>query len=307
MSATSDESLVTVLVAGAANLGIACAKLVAGVLGGSSAMLSEAAHSFADTVNEVLLVVAARRGRLPADDRHPFGYGQEAFFWAFLAALFTFVLGAGFSITHGIHTIEHGTVEGDYLLSFAVLGVAAVLEGVSLRRGVQQVRRTADRYDVSPGRFLRATPDTALKAVVLEDIAALVGLAVAAAGLGMEWATDSAVWDGVASVVIGLLLVVVAATLARDNVSLLTGEAAPPGVEAEVRELLAAQPGIDRILELRTMMLGTSEALVVAVVDYDDSLSGPEVEAAADAAQAAVTTRFPAIRHVYLDPTASRN
>lgn len=304
MSSSTNESLVTVLVAGAANLGIALAKLLAGLLSGSSAMLSEAAHSFGDTVNEVLLVVAARRGALPADDRHPFGYGQEAFFWAFLAALFTFAVGAGFSITHGIHTISHGEVEGHYELSFVVLAVSAVLEVVSLRRSVWQVRRGADRFDVSPERYLRATPDTALKAVVLEDIAALVGLAVAAAGLGLEWATDSAVWDGLASVIIGVILVVVAVTLARDNVSLLTGEAAPSGIGDEVRTLLEGQPGIHRILELRTMMLGTREALVAAEVDFDDTLSGPEVEAAADAAQAAVTSRFPAIRHVYLDPTA---
>jgi len=304
VSDAAHDSLVTVLVAGAANLGIAVAKLVAGVLSGSSAMLSEAAHSFADTVNEVLLVVASRRASAPASARHPFGHGQESFFWAFLAALATFVLGAGFSITHGIHTISHGSVEGHYFLAYAVLTVSAVLELVSLRRSLQQVRATAGRWSVSPRALVQSTPDTALKAVVLEDIAALVGLALAAAGLGLEWATGSAVWDGLASVAIGVLLVVVAGTLALDNVSLLTGESAPPRVERAIIDLLAAQAGIDRIVTLRTMMLGPHDVLVAAVVDFDDRLSAAEVEAVADAAQAAVTARFAGVRHVYLDPTA---
>jgi cation diffusion facilitator family transporter len=299
-----NESLVTVLVAGAANLGIAAAKAVAGALSGSSAMLSEAAHSVGDTVNEVLLVVALRRGAHPADRSHPFGYGQESFFWALLAAFATFVLGAGFSITHGLHTISHGQIEDDFGLSYIVLAVAFVLESVSLRRSLTQLRRAADRWDVDPAAYLRRTPDTALKAVVLEDVAALAGLLIAAAGLGLEEVTGSVFWDGAASVLIGLLLLVVAGKLARDNVSLLTGEAAPARFEEALRDEIDAQPGIDGIVELRTMMLGPDRVLVAAAVDYSAAGSSDEVEATATAVQEALSRRFPEVRHVFLDPTS---
>lgn len=299
-----NESLVTVLLAGAVNLAIAAAKAVAGVLSGSSAMLSEAAHSLADTVNEVLLVVALRRGARTADRGHPFGYGQESFFWAFLAALSTFVLGAGFSITHGIHTIQDGETEGDYALSYAVLAVAFVLECVSLRRSLKQLRGDAGRWKIEPADYLLTTTDTALKAVVLEDIAAIAGLLVAAGGLGLEELTGNPFWDGAASVLIGVLLIGVAGRLARDNVSLLTGGAAPPRFERVLRDEIAAHEGISEIVDLRTMMLGPDEVLVAAAVDFADAPGGSDaVEATADQVQQDITRRFPEVRHVFLDPT----
>lgn len=295
--------MVTVLVAGAANLAIAVAKLLAGMLTNSASMLSEAAHSFGDTVNEVLLAVALRRGSQPANERHPFGYGKESFFWAFIATVATFVAGAGFAITHGVHTIMHGEKTGDFGLAYLVLAVSFVFEGASFLRATSQLRGSAHARKVGALTYLRATPDTTLKAVVLEDAAALIGLILATLGVALQELTGSATWDGAASVAIGLLLVAVAVTLAIDNVSLLVGEAAPRRVERELRSLLEAQPGIDKVVDLHTMMLGVDEVLVVATVDYAD-MSGAEVERTADAAQQALTDRFPTIRHVYLDPTA---
>lgn len=295
--------MVTVLVAGAANLGIALAKLAAGLVGHSAAMLSEAAHSFGDTLNEVLLAIAVRRSRHPADDRHPFGYGKESFIWALLATLATFVAGAGFAITHGIHTIADGEASDDFGLSYLVLAVSFVLEGISFLRATSHARGAAGAHQTRTLSYLRATPDTTLKAVVLEDAAALVGLVLATLGVGLEELTGSPVWDGVASVAIGVLLVVIAVTLAIDNVSLLVGESAPRRVEREVRAVLEAQPGIDAVVDLRTMIIGPHEVLVAATVDYADQHS-EQVERTADAAQQAVTERFPTIRHVFLDPTA---
>jgi cation diffusion facilitator family transporter len=298
------ESLVTVLVAGAANLGIAIAKLLAGLVSGSAAMLSEAAHSFGDTVNEVLLAIAVHRGAHPADERHPFGYGKESFFWAFLATLATFAAGAGFAITHGIHTIANGETTDDYLLAYVVLAVSFVLEAASFLRATGQVRGAARDRRVGPLSFLRSTPNTALKAVVLEDAAALVGLVLAAVGVGLEELTGSSLWDGAASVAIGVLLVVVAVALALDNVSLLVGEAAPRRIERELRAVLEAQPGIDQVVGLQTMVIGPDDVLVAATVDFADGTDA-DVERAADDAQQALTERFPAIRHVFLDPTAA--
>lgn len=170
------ESVTTVIIAGGANLAIAVAKMVAGLLSGSASMLSEAAHSFADTTTEVLLFIALRRGQRLADVRHPFGYGRSAFLWALLAAMFTLVAGAGFSVTHGIHTIRNGEELGDPTVSYIVLAVAFVLESISFRQAVRQSRRSAGRWKVPTIRYLRLTSDTTLKAVVLEDSAALIGL-----------------------------------------------------------------------------------------------------------------------------------
>src|SRR3954451_1872632 len=194
------ESTGTVILAGAANLGIAIAKLVGGLISHSSAMLSEAAHSFADTITEILLFVALKRGNKPADDRHPFGYGRETYFWAFLASLCTFVLGAGFSIWQGISTIIHGEEMGSPLVSYIVLGVSFVLEGSSLFKAVRQVRGAARRWRVSPGQYLQATTDTTFKAVTFEDSAALVGLVLAALGLFLEQLTGDPAWDGAAAI-----------------------------------------------------------------------------------------------------------
>ncbi|MFC0527791.1 cation diffusion facilitator family transporter [Phytohabitans kaempferiae] len=300
------ESLGTVVVAGLANLTIAAAKLVAGLIAGSAAMLSEATHSLADTATEVLLFTALRRGARPADERHPFGYGKESWIWAFIAALFTFVAGAGFSITHGVHTIRTGEHTGHYTASYVVLAVSFVIESVSLTRAVRQVRRSARGWRVTPARFLRVTPDTTVKAVVLEDSAALVGLLLAAAGVGLSHATGDELWDGLASVAIGLLLLVVAATLARTNLSLLVGQAVPPRLHRLIEEELAALPTVERVDTLLTMLLGPADVLVAAKVDFTDEATGADIEAAAEEAERRLADRYHGIRYVFLDPTGRR-
>jgi cation diffusion facilitator family transporter len=301
------ESVLTVIIAGLANLAIAVAKFVAGLLTGSASLLSEAAHSVADTTTEGLLYTALRRGAKDPDDRHPFGYGKESYVWAFIAALFTFVAGAGFSIYHGIETILHGEDIGDFLVGYIVLAVSAVLEGISFYRALRQVRGEATRWRTSPARFLRATPDTAVKAVFLEDSAALVGLALAAAGLGLTEATGDPVWDGVASICIGVLLLIVAFTLSLANVSLLVGQSVPRRLHQRLRRELASVPTVDRIDQLLTMQLGPDDVLVAAKVDFDDTATGAAIEAAADEAERRLISIYPSIRYVFLDPTRRRS
>ncbi len=299
-------SVGTVLVAGAANLAISVAKLVAGVLSGSAAMLSEAAHSLADTVTEVFLYVALRRGRKAADEQHPFGYGKESYVWAFIAAIFTFVAGAGFSIYHGVMTIIEGKHTGDYLVAYIVLAVAFLAESVSFANAVKQVRNEARRWDTTPLRFLRLTSDTTVKAVFLEDAAALIGLVVAAAGLGLAQVTGSEVWDGAASIVIGLLLFVVAAVLARSNVSLLVGRAVPRRIHDQIAADVASIEVVTAVPTLLTMQIGPGDILVAAKVDFADDVPGREIEAASDDAERRLRERYPAIRYVFLDPTRGR-
>jgi cation diffusion facilitator family transporter len=301
-----DESVGTVILAGVANLVIAAAKLVAGMLSGSAAMLSEAAHSLADTVTEIFLYVALRRGDKPADEQHPFGHGKESFVWALIAALFTFVGGAGFSIYHGITTIVSGEQTGDYLISYIVLGVSFLAEGTSFLRARRQVNSESARWDISPFRFLRLTPDTTVKAVYFEDSAALIGLVLAGAGLLLAEITGSEVWDGIGSVSIGLLLLVVASILARTNVSLLVGRAVPRRMHNQISQDLNSIPIVVSVPTLLTMQLGPEDILVAAKVDFDDDASGADIEGASDDAERRLRARYPAIRYVFLDPTRGR-
>ncbi|MGI5039436.1 cation diffusion facilitator family transporter [Streptomyces sp. JAC128] len=300
------ESTSTVVVAAAANLGIAAAKLVAGLISGSSAMLSEAAHSVADTVTELMLLTALKRSEKPPDEDHPLGYGPERYVWAMLAAVATFVGGAVFSLYDGIHTLLKGEELGDPLVSYVVLAVAFLLEGFSLRTGVRQVRGEAARLRMPAPRYLRRTPDTAVKAVVMEDSAALAGLLLAAGGLLGGQLSGSAVWDGVASVLIGLLLVYVAWVLCRSNAQLLIGRPFPPDMRAGVREELLSVPHVVEVLELTTLIQGPAELLVAAKVDFRDASTAAQIEWACEEAEQQLRERYPSIQRVYLDPTPGR-
>lgn len=297
------ESVFTVLVAAAANLGIALAKAVAGVISGSSAMLSEAAHSFADTVTELLLLTSLKRSDKPADEEHPLGYGGERYVWALLAAVATFVGGAVFSLYDGIHTLVAGEELGNPVVSYVVLGVAFVLEGFSLRTAVKQARGEAARVRVPFGTYLRHTPDTAVKAVVLEDSAALAGLLLAGGGLLGSQLTGSGVWDGVASLCIGLLLLWVAWVLGRSNAELLVGRPLPKPFRDEIREIVLGVAHVEAVLELTTLVQGPREALVAAKVDFRDASTAAQIEWACEDASRRIRERFPAVRRVFLDPT----
>ena len=300
------ESTGTVVVAGLANLGIAVAKGVGALVSGSSAMLSEATHSLADTVTEVLLFVAIRRGGKPADARHPLGYGREAYLWALLAALGTFVAGAVVSVWEGVDRILHGGEHGDPRIAFVVLAVAFVLEGTSLVRALRQVRGTARRYRVRTRTLLQETTDTAVKAVTLEDSAALVGLALAAAGLALTEVTGQGLWDGVSSVLIGVLLVFVAGSLVKSNTSLLVGRSAPLGLDQQLRTDLESMPGVLSVPVFVTTVTGPRRLLVAAKVEFRDDFTTVDLERVADEAEQRMLATFPGIDHVFLDPTPAR-
>ncbi|WP_327371965.1 cation diffusion facilitator family transporter [Streptomyces sp. NBC_01217] len=297
------ESTFTVVVAAAANLGIAVAKAVAGIVSGSSAMLSEAAHSVADTVTELMLLTALKRSEKPADEEHPLGYGPERYIWAMLASVATFVGGAVFAVYDGIHTLVRGEELGDPLVSYLVLAAAFLLEGYSLRTGLRQVRGEAARLGAPAAHYLRHTPDTAVKAVVMEDSAALVGLLLAAGGLLGGQLSGSGMWDGIASILIGALLVYVAWVLGRSNAQLLIGRPLPKEMRAGVREELLSVPHIIEVLELTTLIQGPTEVLVAAKIDFRDASTAEQIEWACEEAEEQLQERYPAIRRVYLDPT----
>jgi cation diffusion facilitator family transporter len=306
-AADRGESVLTVLVAGLVNLLIAMAKGVAALISGSSAMLSEAAHSLADTVTEVLLFVALRRGERPADARHPLGYGREAYLWALLAALATFVAGAVVSILDGVDRIRHDGDRGDARIAFAVLVIAFVLESVSLRRALRQVLGNARRYRIRATTFLEETTDTTVRAVTFEDSAALVGLVLAAVGLGLTEITDSSLWDGLSSVLIGVLLVGVAWSLARANLSLLVGRSAPLGLDAVLRQELESLRDVLSVPVFVTSVTGPRRLLVAAKVEFRDGCTTDDIERIADEAERRMIELYPGVEYVFLDPTAGRS
>ena len=297
------ESAGTVILAGVVNLGIALAKLVGGLISHSSAMLSEAAHSVADTVTEVFLFIALKRGEKPPDEKHPFGYGRETYFWAFIASLTTFLVGAGFSFYQGVTTIIGGEEQGDPLISYIVLAVSFVLEGVSFLKAVRQVRGAARKWGVKPGAYLNRTTDTTVKAVTFEDAAALVGLVLAGLGLLLEQMTGNAMWDGVSAVAIGLLLLVVAFVLARANKSLLIGQSASPRIEQELKAEIEAMEHVDGVPLLLTSVIGPGKILVAAKVDFDDTSTVADIERIADEVEKRLVAKHEGVRYVFLDPT----
>jgi cation diffusion facilitator family transporter len=301
--AEHDESTGTVLLAGGANLAIAVAKLIGGLISGSAAMLAEAAHSFADTLNQVFLLTALRRSQKPADARHPFGYGMERYFWSLLAAVGIFVLGAGYSIMEGVRAVLQPEELGSLTISYAVLGMSFVFEGISWLKAVRQLGREADEHGRGFFHHLRVTPDPTAKTVAFEDTAALAGIVLAALGIFLHSTTGQGYWDGLASISIGLLLVVVAWSLGQQNKSALIGQALPEETQVELRQTILDSPGIDTVVELMTMRMAPDEVIVAARVDLDDSASVEELEQAADEVERRLREAHPEVRHVFLDPT----
>ncbi len=285
------------LVALTANLVIAVAKAVGGLLAASPALLSEAAHSVADSMNEVFLLAALRRSRRPADRRHPFGYGKERFFWSLLAAVGIFVMGGCFSFFQGIEALRNGAEEtlGGYVAGLVVLGVALIAEGLSLVRALYQVRRQ--------GRGMDGLRDPALRTVVAEDGTAVLGVTLAMAGMALHMVTGQVVWEASASLAIGALLVYVAYRLGREARDQLIGEAADPESSGRIRVLLAAQPEIDSVEELFTMKMGLDSLLVAARVDLVPGLDSERVEEVAVRIKRSVASTVPEAGQIFLDVT----
>lgn len=292
-----------VLVALGCNLGIAIAKFAAAGWTGSSAMLSEAIHSLVDTSNQALLLVGIKRAARPADVHHPFGHSKELYFWSFIVAILLFSLGAGVAIYEGVEKIIDPHPVTDPHINYIVLAIAIVLEGISTWKAVGEFNRR--RGPVTPFAALRSSKDPALFTVVLEDLAALSGLFVALVGIAIADVFESTMADGVASIIIGLILGAVAAFMSVEIRSLIVGEAASPGVRTGLRNIIRTEVGEGRpilaINEIRTMHLGPEDVLVAASVDFDDKLSAGAVEATTARLEHAIRARYPEVRRFFLE------
>jgi cation diffusion facilitator family transporter len=287
-----------------ANLGIAIAKFAGFAVTGAASLLAEAIHSVADTGNQALLFLGGHRARRRPTPEHPFGYGRERYFWAFIVALMLFSLGALFAIYEGIEKLIHPHELESVTVALAVLGVAIVLEAFSFRTAV--VQSAALKGDESWWYFIRRSKSPELPVVLLEDTGALVGLMLAFVGVGAAELTGNPRWDALGSVGIGILLGVIAIVLAVEMKSLLIGESAAGPVEAAIRTAISDAPDVRRIIHLRTLHLGPDELLVAAKLDLDSS-TVPDVARAIDAAENRVRAAVPIARLIYLEPDLFRS
>lgn len=302
----ADETKGTVLIALLANVGVMIAKFGAGIATGSAALLSEAAHSVADTGNEVFLLLSLRRAERPADRTHPFGYGKERFFWSLLAAIGIFLSGAGFSAYQGISAIlESGEAplpsSGEFLAIYVVLAISLVLEGTSLRKAFRQVRGEAASAHRRLIPYIVRSPDPTVKTVASEDSVAVLGVLLALGGTALHQLTGAEYWDGVASLSIAALLTYVAIALGRDTKELLIGEAADPLVRARAFGVLTAHPEIVGVKEMLTMQLGPHAVLVGARVQFREDLTAAQVEQVSTAVETEMLHEVPSLTQVFLD------
>jgi cation diffusion facilitator family transporter len=286
-----------------ANLGIALIKFIAFAITGSSSMLAEGVHSVVDSGNQGLLLRGGRSARRSATPEHPFGFGRDRYVYGFLVALMLFSAGGLFALYEGVEKVRHPHHLESAVVAIVVLVVAIGLESVSLRTAVGESRQL--KGDDSWVGFVRHAKNPELPVVLLEDVAALIGLVFALAGVGLAVLTDQPVWDGIGTCAIGALLVGVAVVLVIETKSLLVGEAAAPAELARIEAGLIG-PGVDRIIHLRTMHLGPDELLVGAKLAMPVGATLPEVASAIDAAEQRVRSAVPAARVIYLEPDLDR-
>ncbi len=283
----------------AANAIIAVTKFVAGSATGSSAMISEGIHSVVDTGNQALILLGLRRARKPADDRHPFGYGKELYFWSFVVAIILFALGGGFSIYEGIEHLRHPVEISNPAINYIVLAIAFVVEAAAWIVAYRQLRKEEGQGPLF--RLVRRSKNPAVFTVLAEDTAATLGLVVAAVCLFLGQLLDMPILDGVASVIIGLILVVVAGFLAFESQSLLIGEAADPETDESVRAIAEADEAVERVYEPLTMHLGSNQVLLNLGIQFRRGLPASNIPAVIDRIEGAIKAAHPEIKRVFIE------
>jgi len=291
------SSLRVVFVALAGNIIIAVSKFVVFIFSGSIAILSEAIHSFADTGNQVLLLIGTKRAKKPADEKHAFGYGKEEYFWAFMVALLLFFMGGVFSVYEGVHKIIHPEPIRNYLLLLVLIIFAMVIEFLSFYTAYSAVRKQSSKKIMS---YLRSTTDTNLIVIYLEDFAALLSLSVALIGVTLAFFVNP-VFDGIASVAIGVILTYVAYFLSSELRDLLIGEGLERKTIQEIRKMVKSETVVKQLYNIRTMNIGNNKALVIVSVDLDDNVKVHEVETHFEKLRSTIKKAYPNIRYLYID------
>lgn len=293
----SNRVIITALVA---NVSIAAAKFAAAAFTGSSAMLTEGVHSLVDSTNQVLLLYGKRASQRPADARHPFGYGRELYFWSFIVAILVFALGAGISLYEGVLHMLDPKPTNDLLIAFAVLGIAAALEGWS----TMEALRAFVKANAGTGLFraLHETKDAPTLIILLENGGALAGLVIAALGISLAAWTGNPLWDGAASVLIGLVLGAIAIMLLIEAKGLLIGESADPALVEELRQCAAGHAGVVAVKDVLTVHQAPDMVVAVINVDFDDAISARDVEQIVFDIERSVAQHFAVVTRVFVRP-----
>ena len=301
MAGNSNKAIIAALLA---NLGIAIAKFAGFLVTASSSLLAESIHSVADTGNQALLLLGGRRSRREATEDHPFGFGRERYFWAFVVALVLFSLGSLFAIFEGVEKLRHPHELESPAVAIVILVVAAVLEGLSFRTAVIESRPL--KGDLSWWQFIRRAKQPELPVVLLEDFGALTGLFIALVAVGLTIVTDNGMWDALGTLSIGALLGVIAFVLAQEMKSLLIGESATAYVRQKIEGAINASDHTVALIHIRTQHLGPDELLVGAKIDFGATPTGAELAEAIDAVEADIRAAVPAAKVIYLEPDIQR-
>ena len=289
-----------------ANLGIAVAKFVGFGITGSGSMLAEAVHSVADTGNQALLMLGGRKSRRDPTTQHPFGFGRERYFWAFVVAVVLFTVGAAFAIFDGVEKLLHPHELDNIAVAIVILLAAIVLESLSFRTALHEARAQVGS-DTPIWRYIRESKAPEVPVVLLEDSAALVGLLVALSAIVVSHITGDAIWDGIGTIVIGVLLAVVAIVLAVEMKSLLIGESASAASQSAIFDAINASPSVRAVIHLRTEHLGPDDLLVAAKVEFEGSLTYAQVAQAIDETEVLVRSAEPAARLLFIEPDVVRH
>jgi cation diffusion facilitator family transporter len=288
-----------------ANGVIAILKFGGAAITGSSGMMAEALHSVADTTNQVFLLLGLRFYKRPASDKHPFGYGKERFFWSFIAAIFIFGVGATYAIYEGIEKLRHPHAPTNLNWAYWILGISFVLEAGSIGLAIYQEVKEAHHEGLGFREYLRESKDPTAKTVLFEDSAALIGIVIAATGLVLtEYQVGGAAgayWDGLASIVIGLVLAVVAFVLARSSRGLLLGEAANTKVLAKIKGAIESHPNVESVVELLTMHLAPKQILINAHVQLRPDLRTGDIEKSIQEVQDRIKSAEPKVEMMFIE------
>jgi cation diffusion facilitator family transporter len=298
------ESTRAIAAAFLANMGIAAAKFVGFLLTGSSSMLAESIHSVADSSNQGLLFLGGRRARQAPTPLHPFGFGRVRYFWAFVVGIVLFMVGGLFSLYEGWHKVSDPEPVSSPAIALAILGVAIGLESFALRTAVSHARPF--KGGRSWRQYVRESRSPELPVLLVEDLAALVGLVLAVIGVGLAWITGDGLWDGLGTLGIGVVLIVVAILVAREMKSSLIGESAEPTTLALLEAEITGTPNVRRIIHMLTQHIGPDELLVGAKLEFEPGLSVAELATAIDACETRVRTAVPIARVIYLEPDLYR-
>ena len=295
----TDSSNKTIFAAMGANLAIAITKFIAASITGSSAMISEGIHSVVDTGDQLVLLLGIRMSQKPADDSHPFGYGQELYFWTLIVAILIFAIGGGMSIYEGItHLIKPSPLE-DPMWNYIVLTVSIFLEGFSWTVALREFLPTKGKQKF--WEAIKNSKDPTVFTILFEDTAAVLGLFVALIGIFLGHLFNNVYFDGIASIIIGIILAIVAILLARESKGLLLGESANPQTIASIRSLSKTESGVQEVIRILTMQLAPQEVLLNLEIQFAKNLTGEQIALTVESLEAQISQKHPEIKQIFIE------